>query len=96
MKVLKTVPSRERCAESGWYASDLLLERPMDAPFIRSLREFGGSFVFLSMLKKPFFKLESDYYMLKGCLGDDFLRVAVHDGHREELERARVFIEERE
>lgn len=91
MKIIDRIPSRERCAESGWYAWDILLDAPMDDAFIRALRPLG-SFVYLSMLAKPFFKIEADYRFIKGLKGDDFLRVAVHDEHRDELERVEAFI----
>lgn len=92
MKIIDRIPSRERCAESGWYAWDLLLERPMDDAFIRALRPLGG-FVYLTMLARPFFKVEAQYYFIKGLKGDDFLRVATHDGHRDELARIEAFVE---
>ena len=92
MRIIDRIPSRERCAESGWYAWDLLLDRPMDDTFIRSLRPLGG-FVYLNMLARPFFKVESDYCFIKGLRGDDFLRVATHGERRDELERVEAFIE---
>lgn len=91
MRIIDKIPSRERCAESGWYAWDFLLEQPMDDAFIRALRPLG-SFVYLTMLARPFFKVESDYYFIKGLRGDDFLRVATHDDHRDELARIEAFI----
>lgn len=94
MKIREIIESRERCAESGWFAYDILLDRPMEREFIRSLREIGGSFVFLEMLKTPFFKLEANHYMLKGVVGNDFFRMAVHaDDVKSEVERVRRFIE---
>jgi len=89
---VRRIPSRERCAESGWYAWDYLLSAPMDQAFIMRLKDLGGSFVFLHMLKKPFFKLESDYYALKGVLGDDFFRVATHEDNEVLLKRVENFI----
>ena len=65
MKILGKQPSREKCAESGWFATDYLLDAPIDRAFILSLRPLG-SFVYLDMLKEPFFKIENDYYMIKG------------------------------
>ncbi|MDO5425895.1 MAG: hypothetical protein Q4F41_19515 [Eubacteriales bacterium] len=91
MKIIEKIPSRERCAEAGWYAWDYLLDGPMDAAFIRSLKPLG-SFVFLSMLKKPFFKIESDYFLIKGIQGDDFFRMAVHEAHPELLEKVEQFL----
>ena len=68
MKILGKQPSREKCAESGWFATDYLLDQPIDREFILSLKPLG-SFVYLDMLKEPFFKIESDYYMIKGVQG---------------------------
>ena len=50
MKILGKQPSREKCAESGWFATDYLLDAPIDRAFILSLRPLG-SFVYLDMLK---------------------------------------------
>ena len=55
MKILGKQPSREKCAESGWFATDYLLDAPIDRAFILSLRPLG-SFVYLDMLKEPFLK----------------------------------------
>ena len=92
MNVIDKIPSRERCAEAGWYAWDFILERPMDDAFIRSLRPLG-SFVYLPMLAKPFFKIESEYCFIKGLRGDDFMRVAVHNDHRDRLAEVEAFLE---
>ena len=87
MKITKITESRERCAEAGWFAYDFLLNAPMDKEFIRGLRGIGGSFVFLEMLKSPFFKLEADHYILKGVIGNDFFRMAVHGDHEKNRQR---------
>lgn len=84
MKILEIIPSRERCAEAGWHAYDFILESPMDDAFIQSLRPLG-SFLYMQMLKKPFFKIESEHYLLKGIRGDDFFRMAVHGDYLDEL-----------
>ena len=91
MEILEIIPSRERCAEAGWHAYDFMLERPMDDEFIRFLRPLG-SFLYMQMLKKPFFKIESEHYLLKGIRGDDFFRMAVHGDYLEELDRVRDWI----
>lgn len=91
MKITEIIPSRERCAEAGWHAYDFILERPMDDAFIRSLRPLGG-FLYMEMLKKPFFKIESGHYLLKGIRGDDFFRMAVHGEYQEELKKVEAFI----
>ncbi len=93
MQIIDIMESRERCVEAGWFAYDIILPHPMDKEFIRSLRAIGGSFLFLEMLKSPFFKLESDHYILKGVLGNDFFRMAIHRDYPEELERVKHYIE---
>ena len=41
----------------------------------------------MRLLKKPFFKVESDYFHIKGTEGEKVLRIAVHMGHMEQLEQ---------
>lgn len=77
MKLIDKIESRERCTEAGWDAYDYLMDEPVDRGFILSLRPLG-SFVFLDMLAKPFFKIESDHFLIKGIMGDPFFRVAHH------------------
>lgn len=93
MKVTAVMESRERCAEAGWFAYDIVFDQPMDKAFIGRLGAIGGGFVFLEMLKRPFFKLEAEHYMIKGVQGDDFLRMAVHRDYPEELERVKSYLE---
>ncbi len=91
MKIIGKEESRERCAEAGWYAWDLILDQPMDDGFILSLRPLG-SFVYLTALSRPFFKIESDYRFIKGLRGDSFFRVAVHDAHRDKLTEVEALV----
>ena len=91
MKIVDKIPSRERCAEAGWYAWDFILDQPMDDAFILSLRPLG-SFVYLSALSKPFFKIESDYRLIKGLRGDSFFRVAVHGAYQSKLAEVEALI----
>ena len=93
MKTIDRVPSREPCAEAGWYAWDYLLDSPMDDAFILSLRPLG-SFVYLRTLTRPFFKIEAQYRLIKGLRGDRFFRVAVHDVHRDLLEEVDALVTE--
>lgn len=96
MKMTERIESRERCAEAGWYAFDYLLDTGMNREFIEALRAFGGSFVFLTMLKKPFFKIESEHYILKGLLDEPFFRMAVHQDYPEELMRLEKLLKDLE
>jgi len=86
IKIIEKTESRERCAEAGWYAFDYLTDRALDEDFIVSLCNLG-SLIYLRQLKKPFFKIESDHYIIKGLLGDDFFRIAVHRDHFDELQQ---------
>ena len=85
MKIIGKQPSREKCAESGWFAWDYLLDEPIEREFILKLRPLGG-FTYLDMLKQPFFKIDSDYYMITGIQGNDYFRIAVHGKHEDQLE----------
>lgn len=95
MKIIGKQPSREKCAESGWFAVDYLLDEAIDRTFILKLRPLG-SFVYLDMLKQPFFKIENDYYVIKGVQGKDYFRMAVHGKHEEELQRLEKYLDETE
>ncbi len=86
MKIIERTESKERCAEAGWFAFHYQLDEKITEPFILSLRPLG-SFLYMRKLARPFFKIESDYYMIKGLLNDDFFRVAVHTQHYDELEK---------
>ena len=47
---------------------------------------------YLDMLKQPFFKIENNYYMIKGIEGNDYFRIAVHGKHEDELAKLEAFI----
>ncbi len=76
------------------FAYDYILDSKISKEFIMQLKPLGAM-TYLPMLKKPFFKIEADYIFLKGMEGDDFVRVAVHDKHREELDKVKLFIEKK-
>ena len=78
MKIIETRESLETCTEAGWNAIDCLLDEPMDDDFIESLRTIDGSFLYMKMLRKPFFKVENHNYILKGVKGSSFFRLAFH------------------
>ena len=93
MTILEKRASREPCSEAGWYAWDYVLDEAIDDAFVCALRPLG-SFLYLKALARPFFKIESDYFILKGVLGDDFFRMAVHGDHRDEMEKLERFVGE--
>lgn len=92
MKVVEVIRSKERCTESGWDAYDLVLSEPMGDEFIRALKPLG-SFTYLSMLKKPFFKIENDNVFIKGIKGDKFFRLAVHKDYTSHVQKVSDFVE---
>ena len=85
MKIIEIRRSLEPCTESGWDAVDLLLEEGLTDEDILQFREARGSFLYLKQLRKPFFKLESHDYVIKGVRGDPFFRAAAHREKMEEL-----------
>ncbi len=78
MKIIEKTKSVEPCVEAGWMAFDYHLDGRIDKEFVLSLKPLG-SLLLMENLKKPFFKIESNNYIIKGILGDDFFRVAMHD-----------------
>ena len=91
MKILEIIPSRERCAEAGWYAWDFLLDSPVDEALILSLRPFG-SLLYLKNLSRPFFKVESDISLIKGLVGDSFFRLSAHDSRRDLVQEVEWYL----
>ena len=91
MKIVEKTESREKCAEAGWFACDCILDHKINREFILSLKPLGG-FVYLDMLRQPFFKIENDYYMIKGIEGNNYFRIAVHGKHQEYLEKIEEFV----
>lgn len=85
MQLTQKRRSLEPCTESGWDAFDYLTLEPIAHEDILALEPLG-SLTYLTMLKKPFFKLDADYYHVKGTRGEQVLRIAVHRGHMEQLD----------
>lgn len=79
--------SLEACTEAGWDAFDILTREPLADEDIESLRVAEGSFLYMRQLKKPFFKIESHNYIIKGVKGDPFFRFAVHRDHTDEVDK---------
>jgi hypothetical protein len=90
-RIVEIIPSRERCAEAGWYAWDFILDTPVDEALILSLRPFG-SLLYLKSLSRPFFKVESDVSLIKGLVGDNFFRLSAHDSRRDLVQEVERFL----
>lgn len=91
MKVISVKESIELCTESGWSAYDMFLDEKMDKERILKLGTLGG-LTYLEMLKQPFYRIEQNYYMIKGLEGADSLRTAMLGGHEEILERVKEIL----
>ncbi len=86
MRITAITPSPEPCVEAGWHASQYYLECPVDIGLVTALRSLG-TLLLLDKVRQPFFKVESHHYIIKGLLGDDSIRVAVHRDHTDETQR---------
>ncbi len=93
MRVTEVRPSEEVCHEAGWFAWDFYLEKPLTEEDIGRFRPLG-SFLYLSSLKKPFFKSEGEYFHIKGIRGEDHFRAAVHAQHTDLLNMLRERLED--
>ncbi|MCD8297558.1 MAG: hypothetical protein LUC88_08295 [Prevotella sp.] len=91
MKIVERTKSSEPCVEAGWIAFDYHLDTPIDREFVLSLRCLG-TFLFMENLAKPFFKIESHNYIIKGVVGDEFFRISVYRNKIEELDKIISFI----
>ena len=70
MKMIEVTESRERCAEAGWFAYDMIFDEPMEKTFIRSLETIPSippsSSPPLLPLGTPLFISQQKTNMLKG------------------------------
>jgi len=73
MQALSAERSFEPCAENGWYGYDIRLSDPIDARLIKALGTLGRMTCILT-LKRPFFIVRGDGFLLRGITGDCFLR----------------------
>lgn len=86
MNIIRMEESIEPCTESGWYAYDLLLERPMEEAQICALAQLG-SLTYLRQLHQPFYKLNQNYFYIQGMQGEAQLRLAVYKEEEEQVLR---------
>lgn len=77
MTISERQRSTEQCAEAGWYAFSYATSLPITADFILSLKPLG-SFIYMKAMRKPFFKVENDTYIIKGMEGDNHFIIATH------------------
>lgn len=91
MRITSRAKSAEPCAEAGWTAFDYHVDGTIDEPFIMSLRPLGA-FMYMKSLARPFFKVESDNYIIKGLLHDDHFLMAAHRDNLAELDKIEAYI----
>ncbi len=84
MRFLERTKSTEPCVEAGWTAFDYHIDAPIDREFVLSLRPLG-TLLFMENLAKPFFKIETHKYIIKGVVGNDFFRIAIERESLDEL-----------
>lgn len=92
MKIIDQKESRELCTESGWYAYDLMTDEPVTKQYIEALGSLGA-FTYLGMLSQPFYRIEQEYYMIKGLEGEKTLRVAMLEGREDILQKVYAVLE---
>lgn len=85
MNIVNKTESREQCTEAGWYAYDYELESEVTRDMILRLRELGGNFVYLTSLALPFYKVEEQYFMIKGTEGRKYFRLSMYKEYEEEI-----------
>ena len=73
MQALSAERSFAPCAESGWYGYDIRLSEPIDDALIETLGTLG-QMQCIRTLKRPFFIVRGDGFLLRGITGDCFLR----------------------
>lgn len=93
MKVIETKESIELCTESGWSAYDLFVDEEIMEQEIRRLGGLGD-LTYLGMLSQPFYRVEQQYYMIKGLEHEKKLRVAMLAGHEAILKRVQELLEQ--
>ena len=91
MKITAERESIELCTEAGWSAYDLLTDEPVGRDLIRRLGTLGN-LTYLGMLRQPFFRVESRYYLIKGLEGEKQFRVSMLNGEEGILERVRALV----
>ncbi len=86
MRVLSAERSFEPCAESGWYGYDIHLGEPVGEALISALGALGRLSCVRS-LKRPFFVVRGDGFLIRGIVGDRFLRAGFAERDAPQMER---------
>lgn len=92
MKIISQKESIELCTESGWHAYDLATDVPIQKETIERLGQLG-TLTYLAMLSQPFYRVEQEYFMIKGLEGNNSLRVAMLGGEEAILDKVYSILE---
>ena len=92
MKITGAGESAELCTEAGWSAVDFETDEPVSKTEIELLGSLG-QLTYLGMLRQPFFRVESRYWLIKGLEGERVFRVSALNGEEAILERVRSLFE---
>lgn len=92
MKVVEVRESMEQCNEAGWCAYDFFLEKRLTEDDIFKFEPIG-KLLYLPMMRAPFFKIDGDYFHIKGIRGNNQFRVAVHRDSISFLEKVKAISE---
>lgn len=84
MKVLRTQRSIEPCIEGGFYGYYIYFDAPVSTEFVEGLKNLGA-LNFMQNLKKPFFLLRGERFILRGQVGDDFCKAGIRGNDKELL-----------
>lgn len=95
MKITKVEKSFDLCAESGWFGYYIHLAKPVSDPLIQSLAPLG-QLTYMKTLKRPFFLVRTQTFLVRGILGDAFLKVGISQNDETLLQRVQAVIEEAE
>ena len=93
MKVTGERESVELCTEAGWSAVDLMTDEPVDRETVLKLGKLG-TLTYLSMLRQPFYRVESNFWLVKGLEGEKTLRVSMAGGEEDIIRRVRDCLED--
>lgn len=78
MNIIKYNKSSEVCNEINWHAYDVFFDDIIDESFILNLK-FFGKLIYLKNLNNPFFKINTNEYIIKGTQNDTKLRIAIYN-----------------
>ena len=92
MKVERTSRMVEPCTEGGYIGHYFHLDTVIDTEFVENLAAHG-SLTFMRNLKKPFFLLRGDGFIIRGQVEDNFCKVGISGNDPTIFEAARKIIE---